>query len=224
MKPHLIAISTLIFIGQAWAQEETPLKSFDSPDKEWSIQLPPAWRVKPIKQEQAFMAFDIIVTGSHGTGYGRITLFWIQGMQMARAQPYADRPAQLKRYKGEGAAIGLQPMPHLEFRYSQGSRRFKVLMIYRVIQGRGLSMVSTIDEGAMPAIRSGLFEAAGSIQTRLEPWPPVPEGYTATSTPIRSRRLPFSCMIPSSCFPALFPARLLPPGAHGATSRRGGFS
>ena len=154
------------------------MKRYTSAESAWSISLPDRWLVRPAKEEKAVLSLDVTVREGTLAGYGRISLFFLERMTRAEAQAFAEKAVQTARYGGEDAHIGLDPLPHLEFRYASGGRRFAVLMVYRMVRGRGVSFSAVFDLAAYSAIRPLLFEAAKSVETVLDPPRVIPEGWT----------------------------------------------
>lgn len=178
MKSFLVGLMFLsLGMGPALGQDEGSWKKYESSDGSFGIRLPASWNVTPLRDTQGVMAWKVSIAFEERMLYGTMVVHWVEAMQIARSQPFIDRPVQLARYGADEAEIGMEPLPHLEIRYGQDSQRSVLMIIYRVIQGRGLSIITSFNEDGFESLRKDLFESARSISTTLAKWPPDPEGY-----------------------------------------------
>jgi hypothetical protein len=180
MKWHasLILIMACALAPTGTAQDKVKVQFVDDPDKNYGIALPESWQIiQSPHRDESVMNLKVTLTGRQAGHRGRITIYWLRGLQIAETQPFFDKSAQLQIYGAETAEVGTFPLPFLQVPYRQGNRSQVALFIYRMIKGRGYSITANFDLAAFEAVREQLFEGAATFSTTLEPWPPLPEGY-----------------------------------------------
>ena len=173
----LLLVALLFTWEPVRAGDDTSTVTYESSSKEHTVALPSYWKAEQGRDEEALFDFNIYIPADRELPNGRFTIYWIEGILIARAQPYFEKDYQLERFGSGRAEIGMIPLPYLAVYYKDDLSACVTIFIYRVINGRGFSIVAVFEEEPFRVVRDQIFEAAASFTSSLDPWPPDPAGY-----------------------------------------------
>ena len=155
-----------------------PTKRHSDPKNQHSFKLPVTWSVStPNRKFNEGCAIYLDVELPDGGGAFYMELYHLPGLCAPIPQSYWEKPVLWKRENADDATVALEPLPHLRLDLHRGSEEMIRVHTYRLIRGRGFTLVAECPAKLWPVIRDAYFAACKTVETRLGPWPDPPKGY-----------------------------------------------